>query len=157
MNHALISIFRHRTLQLAALITVGVLAGQHLITEHVLTARHLGTLDHLLIFAVTTLWLLPASLAAAVLGLRIARFLGIGVTRWQHRVESAGLISIVMLELLLIGLVLRPLTHPIFDALLSAHHHTTDPLHGLLLGQMLTFVAALAGLFLLPLQDVRWH
>lgn len=157
MNHALISIFRHRTLQLAALITMGVLAGQHLITEHVLTARHLGTLDHLLIFAVTTLWLLPASLAATVLGLRIARFLGIGVTRWQHRVESAGLISIVMLELLLIGLVLRPLTHPIFDALLSAHHHTTDPLHGLLLGQMLTFVAALAGLFLLPLQDVRWH
>jgi hypothetical protein len=93
MNHALISIFRHRTLQLAALITMGMLAGQHLITEHVLTARHLSTLDHLLIFAVTTLWLLPASLVATVLGLRIARFLGIGVTRWQHRLESAGLIS----------------------------------------------------------------
>lgn len=157
MKRALIFILRNRTVQLAMLITMGVLAGQHLITEHVLTAQHLGTLDHLVIFAVTTLWLLPAAVLAVVLGLRIARFLGIDGTHWLHRVESAGLISIVMLEILLAGLVLQPLTHPLYDALMPVHHHTADPLHGLLLGQMLTFIAALGGLFLLPLQDVRWR
>src|SRR5690606_16680431 len=154
MKQALISLLRNRSYQLALLITLGVIAGQHLITEHVLTTRHLGTLDHLAIFAVTGLWMLPAAVFSVVLGRRIARFLGIGDGHWLHRIETAGLISIVMLEILLVGFVAQPWTHPIYDALLPAHHHAGDPLQSMVLGQMLTFAAALLGLFLLPLQEV---
>ena len=158
MKKALITLFRNRTLQLALIITAGVMAGQHLIYEHILSTRHLDGVEHLFIFALTGLWMLPASVLAVALGLRLARVLGADGQGWMQRIEQAGLISLVMADLLVMGVALQPLTHTIYDALAPfGHAHSGDWLSDLLIAQLLTFLVALAGLVFQAVVDIDWR
>ena len=130
---------------LAFFLTGTVLAAQHLITDHVLSAVHLNTLQHLVYFAIMGSFMLPAALFAVMGAHWLVLRMGSDYWTIGDLVQRAAVTSLLFgLGVAAVSAGLN-LAHPLLETL-GMHGHAHAPLREALLAAALSLPLMVVGL-----------